>query len=333
MLIVDAHLDLSYNVLRGRDVTKPASEQPKVDNETATVGLPDLREGNVGLICATIFCPPGKYRSYGYVTAEEARQTAMVQLNWYRQQIDAGRMNWVTSASDLPKVDEQATGPQRAILLMEGADALRSPADVPEWFEYGLRIVGLAWRRTRMAGGTGEPGPLTDEGRALVKAFDEIGIIHDISHLAEESFWQLMDLATGPVMASHSNARVLVPSDRQISDEMIRAIAKRDGIIGLNLYDEFLMPPEVYKKRHCKMSDLIAHIKHMCDLLGDASQVALGTDMDGGVGRENVPEELTTIADLHKIGDALSASGFSDADVKGIMGGNWLRFFNRALPK
>src|SRR5688500_15682492 len=179
MLIVDAHLDLSYNVLRGRDVTLPASAQPRVDNETATVGLPDLRAGNVGLICATIFCPPGKYRTFGYTTAEEARGTAMTQLNWYRQQVDAGRMNLVTSPRDLPPVEEQtASGPLRAILLLEGSDALRSPADVPEWFEYGLRIVGLAWRRTRSAGGTGEPGPLTDEGRALVRAFDQIGIIH-----------------------------------------------------------------------------------------------------------------------------------------------------------
>src|SRR5262249_20874664 len=120
MLIVDAHLDLSYNVLRGRDVTKPASEQPRVDNETATVGLPDLRAGNVGLICATIFCPPGKYRPYGYATADEARVTAMTQLNWYREQIDAGRMNLVLSPGDLPKIDEIATGPQRMILLMEG---------------------------------------------------------------------------------------------------------------------------------------------------------------------------------------------------------------------
>ncbi len=333
MLIVDAHLDLSYNVLRGRDVTKPAREQPRIDNETATVGLPDLREGNVGLICATIFCPPGKYRSFGYTTAEEARQTAMVQLNWYRQQIEAGLLNFVKTKNDLPSpADEKIAGPQQAIMLMEGADALRSPADVPEWFDYGLRIVGLAWRRTRSAGGTGEPGPLTDEGRALVKAFDDIGIIHDISHLADESFWQLMGLATGPVMASHSNARALVPSDRQISDEMIRAIAARDGVIGLNLYDEFLMPPDHYKTRLCRMDDFLAHVQHMCDLLGSAKQIALGTDLDGGVGREQIPQELTTIADLHRIGEALSARGFSDDDVRGFMGGNWLRFFARTLP-
>ena len=90
----------------------------------------------------------------------------MIQLNWYRQQVEAGLLNFVKSKRDLPSPrDETAAGPLAAIMLMEGADAVRSPADVPEWFEYGLRIVGLAWRRTRSAGGTGEPGPLTDEGR------------------------------------------------------------------------------------------------------------------------------------------------------------------------
>jgi membrane dipeptidase len=268
------------------------------------------------------------------VTAEEARRTALTQLNWYRQQIDEGRINFVTSARDLPSPDEdKPIGPQRAILLMEGADALRSPQDVPEWFDYGLRIVGLAWRRTRMAGGTGEPGPLTDEGRALVRAFDQAGIIHDISHLADESFWQLMDLATGPVMASHSNARALVPSDRQISDEMIRAIAARDGVIGLNLYDEFLMPPDQYRKRPCRMDDLLAHFKHLANLLGSTKHLALGTDLDGGVGQEQIPQEIKSIAELHKIADALSACGFADEDVRGIMGQNWLRFFRRALPQ
>ena len=99
-----------------------------MNNETATVGLPDLREGNIGLICATIFCPPGKYRSFGYTTAEEARQTAMIQLNWYRQQVEAGLLNFVKSKRDLPSpTDETVAGPLAAIMLMEGADALSIP--------------------------------------------------------------------------------------------------------------------------------------------------------------------------------------------------------------
>jgi membrane dipeptidase len=191
MLIVDAHLDLAYNATRGRDPRMPASQQPVVENEIATVGLPDLRAGNVGLVCATIFCEP-KGPHGGYTTAEEARQQALTQLAWYRSCVDQGLLRFALSPSDLPQIrgtgfqpvsgapnDEQpdlqptqhglearATGaPLAAILLLEGADAIRSPDDLPEWHAAGLRIVGLAWKRTRFAGGTGAPGPLTAEGR------------------------------------------------------------------------------------------------------------------------------------------------------------------------
>ena len=336
MFIVDAHLDLAYNVMRGRDVTRPANEQPAVDNEVATVGLPDLRRGGVGLICGTIFCPPRNYRNRGYTTADEARAIAMEQLTWYRRQVDEGRMNFVLSRGEVPAEDTSdelaAAGPLRFILLMEGGDAFRSPADVAEWFEHGLRIVGLAWRKTRMAGGTGYPGPLTSEGRSVLRALDRAGVIHDTSHLADESFWELLDIAGGPVIASHSNCRAIVPGDRQLSDGMIKAIATRGGVIGVNFYDEFLLPPEQWKKRRCKMSDVIAHIKHLCDVTGDATRVAIGTDMDGGVGRDDIPFELSTAADLPVVADHLSAAGFGDEDVRGIMGANWLRFFRRALP-
>lgn len=339
MFIVDAHLDLAYNVMRGRDVTRPAAEQPAVDHEIATVGLPELRRGGVGLVCATIFCPPRNYRNRGYTTADEARAIAMEQLTWYRRQVDDGRMNFILSRADVPAEENVASpsssaaaGPLRFILLMEGADAFRSPADVAEWFEHGLRIVGLAWRKNRMAGGTGQPGPLSDEGRAIVRALDRAGIIHDTSHLADDSFSELMDRASGPVIASHSNCRKIVPGDRQLSDEMIRALVQRDGVIGINFYDEFLLPPEQYKKRRCRMSDVIAHVKHMTDVIGNANHVALGTDLDGGVGRDDIPFELSTAADLPVVADYLSAAGFADDDVRGIMGGNWLRFFHRTLP-
>ncbi|MEO6436282.1 MAG: membrane dipeptidase, partial [Tepidisphaeraceae bacterium] len=277
MFIVDAHLDLAYNAcVRGRDVTRPALEQPAVDNEIATVGLPDLRAGGVGLVCATIFCPPKNYKNRGYTTADEARALALEQLDWYRRQRDEGRMRFVRKRDELPSgtvfqpvenvqhgLQTRATESLPFILLMEGGDAFRSADDVAEWLEHGLRMVGLAWRKTRVAGGTGHPGPLTDEGRSLARAFDRAGIIHDTSHLADESFWQLMELASGPVVASHSNCRAIVPGDRQITDEMIRAIASRGGVIGLNFYDEFLLPPDQYKKCKCRLSDVIAHVKHL----------------------------------------------------------------------
>jgi membrane dipeptidase len=335
MLIVDAHLDLAYNAGRGRDVRRPASEQQTIGDEIATVGLPDLRAGNVSLICATIFCLPARAAAPGdgraYHDAESARRQAMAQLDWYRHCIDQRLIRFVRNADELPRENDDR--PQAAILLMEGADPIRSAADIAAWFEAGVRIVGLSWRATRFAGGTGEPGSLTDAGVELVCELDRFKIIHDASHLAEESFWKLLEISGGPVIASHSNCRSIVPTDRQLSDDMMRAIFKRDGIVGINFFDKFLLKPAEYDHRRATLADVVTHVRMMCDLAGDTAHVGLGTDMDGGLGREQIPEEIRTIADLSKLADALSAANFSDVDVENILGGNWMRYFSTHLPK
>jgi len=329
MLIVDAHLDLAYNAVRGREVTRPASEQTAASGDgIPSVGLPDLVAGNVKLLCATIFCEPALGDSPGYKNSEEAAAQAQQQLKWYYRQFADGGLELVTSRAQL-SFDEPPAAPSRApraILLMEGADPLRSAEEVAEWYDAGLRIVGLAWKRTRLAGGTGDPGGLTEEGRTLAEALDRHGIIHDASHLAEQSFWELMDRTHGPVMASHSNCRALVPTDRQLSDEMIREIAMRGGVIGINFFDKFLITPDDAGRR-ATLADVVRHVRHMCDLIGDTAHVGLGTDMDGGFGADRIPVEVQTSADLHKAGDALRTAGFSEPDVKGILGENWVRFF------
>jgi membrane dipeptidase len=334
MTIVDAHLDLAYNACRGRDVLLPAAQQAP-DEDIPTVGLPDLRDGGVGLVCATVFCEPALDGKPGYRTAEEAHRQAWQQVRWYQEQQAARRMRFVTRPADLPHPDDtrRAGDAQAAILLLEGADALRSPEDVRPWFEAGLRIVGLAWKRTRLAGGTGAPGPLTDEGLRLVRELDAFGLVHDTSHLAEESFWQLLDVSSGPVIASHSNCRRIVPTDRQLSDDMIRAVAARGGVIGINFFDKFLLPPGEYGTRRATLVDVTRHVQHVCDLVGNTTCVGIGTDMDGGLGREQIPEEIATSADLPRVAEVLSGAGFGDADVGRIMGANWLHFFNRALPR
>lgn len=333
MLIADAHLDLAYNALRGRDVTRRASEQTATDSDgTPSVGLPDLKFGGVDLICATIFCEPARGDTPGYRDADEARAQAQRQLRWYYKQVTDGLIDLVTTPYMLPGALDPRPGNQHAILLLEGADALRSPDDVPEWFDAGLRIVGLAWKRTRAAGGTGDPGPLTDEGKALVKALDAARIIHDASHLAEESFWNLLDLSSGPVMASHSNCRAIVPTDRQLSDDMIKAIAQRGGVIGINFYDKFLLPPDQHNKCRATLADVLLHVRHICDLTGSTRHVAIGTDMDGGFGAQHIPQEIRTSADLPRLAAILADAYFSPQDIDNIMGQNWLNFFTRHLP-
>jgi membrane dipeptidase len=332
--IVDAHLDLAYNATRGRDVTKPAREQPPVGEEIATVGLPDLVAGNVKFVCATIFCEPASSHSpEGYRTADEAHEQALRQLAWYRQQFDTKTMRCVRTREDLSH-GRDARVTVSSILLLEGAEALRSPDDVRQVFDEGIRIVGLAWQRTRYAGGTGQPGPLTVDGIAIVKELDRAGIIHDASHLAEQSFWQLLDRASGPVIASHSNCRSIVggPGNRHLTDDMIRAIVERGGVIGINFFDRFLLPKTEQGHRRATLSDIVAHAKHICDLADNSNHVGLGSDMDGGLGRDQIPQEITTSADLPRVAEALSGGGFNDDDVGRIMGGNWLSFLRRTLP-
>src|SRR5687768_14191763 len=98
MFIVDAHLDLAYNAVRGRDVLRPAAEQSPDAEGIPTVGLPDLHAGGVGLVCATVFCMPSLNGEPGYRNAEEAAAAAATQLDWYRQQETAGRMGFVRTA-------------------------------------------------------------------------------------------------------------------------------------------------------------------------------------------------------------------------------------------
>lgn len=317
LMIFDAHLDLAMNQLRGRNITRPASTQPVIDNEIATVGLPDLRQGWVTRVCGTVFCQPQTDRHPGYRSIDEAYEQARNQIGCYNQWLEQG---------ELGSADRPAT-PQLT-LLMEGADCVRTPEDLQWFYDQGVRIVGLAWRATRFAGGTGCPGPLTPAGREIIPELDQLGIIHDLSHLAEESFWDLLSLADGPVLASHSNCRRIVgddPHQRHLSDDMIQAIIQKKGVIGINFYDRFLLPADQYGKRRATLKDVVAHIRHVCDLAGNCNHVGLGTDMDGGLGREQIPVEIRTSADLPLIYDVLIESGFSAGDVKAILHDNWAR--------
>jgi membrane dipeptidase len=327
MNIFDAHLDLAYNAACGRPVHLHAREQAADDQGIPTVGLPDLRLGGVNQICATLFCLPEHDGHKGYRNGDEAHAEALRQLDFYREQEAVGTIRVARFAADVVSDSSSI----RAIILMEGADPVRNDSDVRTFFDAGVRIVGLAWKEgTRYAGGNAAIGPLTRDGIALVKTLDGLGIIHDASHLAEEAFRGLLDVSAGPVIASHSNCRAIVPGERQLSDEMIRAIASRNGVIGINFFDAFLLPPD-QPKRRATLSDVINHIQHICDLAGSAAHIGLGTDMDGGFGRDQIPLEIQTSADLPRVADALSRENFSDDDIRGIMGQNWVNYFTRNL--
>jgi membrane dipeptidase len=350
MFIVDAHEDIASNVLRhGRDVRLAVDETRRRERErvppptnprtgmsdTAMLGLPEHRRGGVGLVFATIFVPPGEQEAVTaagraqlrYYQELAAQADAGVRLVRTRGELEGLLRDWQAAPASAP--GERPVG---FTLLMEGADPLREPVELEEWYQEGLRLVGLAWHGTRYAGGTRAPGPLTDRGRALLAEMERLGVVLDTSHLAEESFWQALDMFSGTVIASHSNCRAFVPTDRQLSDDMIRAIAARDGVIGAVLANDFLVHGWTRDAPPVTLADVVRHIDHICQLTGSARHCGIGSDFDGGFGVESTPRELDSVADLGLLAGALAAAGYGEDDVAGILGGNWLRLLERALP-
>jgi membrane dipeptidase len=346
-LVVDAHEDISWNVLAlGRDVRRSAlktrrleleSEVPK-RNGICMVGLPEWLEGNVAVVFGTIYVSPARrgHRSgpQVYSNAEEAYALAQEQLDVYQRLADEEEIALVTSEESLERVLESWEGesPTVGIVpLMEGADPIREPAEAELWFERGVRIVGLSWKAgTRYAGGDAAGGPLTDLGRELLSVMADLGMVLDVSHLAEEAFFEAVGRFEGCVVATHANPRALVPGTRQLSDEMIRRVAERDGVVGIVPASPFLRPD--WRTTQATLDDVVAAIDHICQAVGDAAHVGLGSDFDGGLGADDTPPELDTVADLQHIGPALGEAGYDEKHVEAILGGNWLRVLESALP-
>jgi membrane dipeptidase len=137
-------------------------------------------------------------------------------------------------------------------------------------------------------------------------------------------------------MASHNNCRALVPADRQFSDEQLRLIIGRGAVIGV-VCDAWMLQPGwtigVTRPERLTIAALADHIDHICQLAGNTLHAGIGSDLDGGFGTEQTPNDLRTISDLQKLEPLLSARGYSDSDITNIFHGNWLRFFRRWLPE
>lgn len=351
MFIVDAHLDLAYNALRHKrnllksvdDIRKTEDGKPH-PNGTSLVTFPDLRDANIGLVFGTIFVMPtgGKFATEAdkplmYQTAEQAHQLGQKQLDYYHRMADD--VDYIRLVGNISELDEVVASYQEGqeklvgiVPLMEGADPIREPAEAEMWYERGLRIIGLAWDDTRYAPGAWRSGgPLTKEGHKLLEVMAGFGFILDLTHMSEEASLTCLDTYDGTIIATHSNARALVPSQRQLSDTQIRRIAERDGVIGIVLANAFLNPE--FKrgdpKEKVTLEHIVAHIDHICQVVGDADHIGIGTDFDGGFGVESVPSEIKNISDLPLIGQALKEKGYSQENIDGFMGQNWLRTLRR----
>jgi membrane dipeptidase len=322
-------------------------------NGDCLVGWPEYQRGQVAIVFATLFASPAKMKELGdtvvYTDYETAHRLYRDQITIYRKLADShpDKFRIISSTKELDAVIEHWSQPVREeeghptglIYLMEGADGIRSPHELGEWHDLGLRIIGLAWAGTRYAGGTSDPGPLTDDGRKLISAMADYNFILDLSHMDEAAAYESLDRYEGPVMATHSNCAALMEgagTNRHLPDRVIRGLIERDGVIGLIPLNTFLKVGWLRKngslREEVPLDTFIAHIDHVCQLAGNAEHAGIGSDFDGGFGLQSIPPELDTIADLQMVASKLIALGYSETDAANVLGGNWLRFLRKHLP-
>jgi membrane dipeptidase len=360
MLIVDAHLDLSMNALQwNRDLLRSAytirtMEQtvPGKGRAQGTVAYPEMRRGRIFLSVATLIArSTGKPAPHiDFATEAQAYGMAHGQLAYYRALEQQGHVRILTDAAGLDAhVGEwqawdaahtalsEETPPLGFVISMEGADPLLTPEQLGEWKAAGLRLLGPTHYGTgRYAGGTATELGLTEIGVRLVKEMDRLGVLLDLTHCSDQAFWEALEHYHGPVLASHNNCRALVPHQRQFSDAQLKAIFERDGVIGAAFDAWMLLPGWVVGQttnEQVPMAKVVDHIDHICQLAGNCRHVGIGTDLDGGYGREQSPVDLDTIADLQRLTGLLSRRGYAEADIRAIMHENWLRLLRVALAR
>lgn len=339
----DAHLDLAYLAETGRDMHAPPSDA-RGRHQPVAVTLPALAGAGVGWCMGTIFTEPvdpndpeRETGAFAYADGDTlgAWKAGMRQMKLYQAWRGAGLIE-LMPVRGTPAPESNA--PLRLGVLMEGADPIETPEQLDEWADLGVIAVGLTWaRRSRYAGGNATPMKdagigLSAIGRELVARIDARGLVHDLSHLSQRATDELLAQTDQPVMASHSNARALMggrdeqKTQRHLADETVREIARRGGVIGVNLLSDFLSPG-VVRGRRAAMDDVVRHIEHLCEVAGSRRHVALGSDADGGFGADRLPTGIDSMNDLERIAEALRDAGWSDAELDGFRRENWLRFW------
>ncbi|MEE2682229.1 MAG: membrane dipeptidase [Planctomycetota bacterium] len=327
---LDGHLDLAYMALDRHPETRTLREEE--DPRQAAITFPSLARGRVRCCLATIFTAAHEPDDpCGYGTHEDrdgAHRAGMRQLELYEAWEHQGLVRIIRDRRALDACMETTDGPLGVVLLMECADPIRSPEEVALWAARGVRMVGLSWAHgSRYSGGNQRAGGLTSEGRELVRALDDSGIAHDVSHLSDDSLDDLLAEARGPIASSHSNARKLLPEGtgaiRHLRTDHAKAIASRGGIAGINLYGRFLT-----RSARAQLQDVIDHIHCLADAFG-RERIGLGSDADGGFTPQELPRSLERPEDYARIALALADEGWTEDELDSFRSGAWRGFLAR----
>ncbi len=327
--IIDAHFDLTYEVANRRE--------RGARNVIARDFLPEFRNGGLDLIVSSIFI-------HDFFLPEMGLRKALDQIASLHHEMDEtpGRFRLCRSVSGAQAARD--AGEIALFLSLEGADPIQNDLSLLRiFYELGVRGVGLVWSRRNYAGEgsifhegrAGRKGGVTSFGVALIEEAEKLGMFIDVSHLNDEGFLDVMEVARRPVIASHSNCRALVPVPRNLTDEQIAALAKTGGVIGMNALDVFTKQG----RTGATAEHLVDHVDHIVRIAG-VDHVGLGfdlcDDLKNHLNLHHPVEHRDVIAGHGETGQfttALIQRGYSDEDILKILGGNFLRVYKAVLKE
>lgn len=303
--IFDAHEDIAFHISYfKRDFVNP--ETP------CMITLPGLKEANVRFVLNTIFVHP-KLRP------DETVDNANLQFRIYEGLYEKYNHDIIkiTNSDDIDTATEY--GKIGFITLMEGADPLENPDSVLEYYDKGLRVLGLSWNnKNKYASGPDSDDGISDEGFKLLKHINKLKITLDLSHLNKNSFWQSLEKYEHIPIASHSNARALTDHPRNLNDEQLIEISRRGGVIGIVLYNHFLKTGD----NKPTLEDIYKHIDYIINICGE-EHVGIGSDLDGAR-VSDFPRQIRNVSKLQRIPQYLIRKGYSKELVKKISHDNFL---------
>lgn len=304
--VVDLHCDTLLEIEAGKRRLDQRSSQGHID-------LPRLREGGVAAQVFAVYVAP-RMASRGPARAQElleAFEAAVAQ--------SPALVAHATTVEGIEKA--RAEGKIAAVLSVENGDAFGGEIRTLDGLHRrGVRMMALTWNPSNALGDGAlgrEHGGLTQLGKAVLRRMVELGIVIDVSHLSEASFWDAMREVEVPVVASHSNSAALHVHPRNLTDDQLRAIARKGGVVGVNFYPGFLGAATLERA--------LDHILHMVRVMG-ADHVALGSDFDG---ISQAPVGLEDVSKLPNLTAGLLARGMGAGDARKILGGNALRVFRQ----
>ena len=293
-----------------------------------------MQQGDYLLQCFACFIHLGREQKNPLVACMEMVDIFHRLLKEYPEEL-----MWVRTPEDIRALP--GSGKIGAMLTVEeGGACMDDVRQLRNLYRLGVRMMTLTWNFDNGLGApnvhAGQEAPgwpmelcsqgLTEKGREFVEAMEEMHMILDVSHLSDGGFWDAAGIAKRPFAASHSDARALCPHPRNLTDEMIRCMGERGGLIGLNYCPSFLDPSPDRDHARSKVSDMILHARHIMNVGGE-DILALGSDFDGIEG----DLELAGAQDMPKLAEAFAAAGFSGELIEKIFYRNAMRFFEENL--